>query len=205
MRKILFSIIIVLLAIGSYFFLVNGISIGSFKLNGVKEIKQLGATLDNKIYEATELTTVTYNNTNKTLNDRLNDLQSKRKEYENKVAISSPEEITKASTKERHQIQFLWAKIGNYATKNGLKLTLDVRTSAAGVQGEKDLEFTLEGSYDGIANFLYNIEEDESLNFRIENFKLLPITVAVNNGEQATTISTLQAKFSVKEINVDLG
>lgn len=205
MRKILFSIIIVLLAIGSYFFLVNGISIGSFKLNGVKEIKQLGATLDNKIYEATELTTVTYNNTNKTLNDRLNDLQSKRKEYENKVAISSPEEITKASTKERHQIQFLWAKIGNYATKNGLKLTLDFRTSAAGVQGEKDLEFTLEGNYDGIANFLYNIEDDESLNFRIENFKLLPITVAVNNGEQATTISTLQAKFSVKEINVDLG
>lgn len=205
MRKILFSIIIVLLAIGSYFFLVNGISIGNFKLNGVKEIKQLGATLDSKIYEATELTTVTYNNTNKTLNDRLNDLQSKRKEYENKVAISSPEEIEKASTKERHQIQFLWAKIGNYATKNGLKLTLDFRASAAGVQGEKDLEFTLEGKYDGIANFLYNIEDDESLNFRIENFKLLPITVVTNNGEQATTISTLQAKFSVKEINVDLG
>lgn len=205
MRKVLFSIIIVLLAIGSYFFLLNGISIGAFKINGVKEIRQLGVTLDEKVYKATELTTVTFNSSNKTLNDTLNELQSKRKEYENKVALSSDEEVMQASVKEKHEIQFLWAKIGNYATKNGLKLTLDFRGSATGVEGEKDLDFTLEGSYKGITNFLYNVEDDENLKFRIENFKLLPITVTNNNGEQVTTSSTLQAKFSVKELNVDLG
>lgn len=205
MRKLLFTIVIILLAIGTYFFLLNGLSIGGFEINGVKEIRQLGDTLDDKIQKATELTTLNYNTANKELNNSLTELQSKRKEYENKVAQSTDEEVRKASTKEKHEIQFLWAQLGNYATKNGLKLTLDFRASSSGIENEKDLDFALEGSYRGITNFLYDLEDDQTLQFRIQNFKLLPVTITNNNGEQVTTTSTLQAKFSVKELNVNLG
>lgn len=204
MRKILIGIIIILLAIGTYMFLINGVSLGKLKVYGVKEIQSLGKTLDDKVNKASELVNIDFNNANKNLNNSLTELQSKRKEYENKIATSNPEDIKNAMTTETHEIQFLWTKLGNYATKNGLKLTLDLKNSSAGVANEKDLDFTIEGSYLGVTNFLYSIEDDEKLEFRVEDFKLIPVSVTTNNGEQATTTSSLQAKFSVKAINVNL-
>lgn len=204
MRKILIGIIIILLAIGTYMFLVNGVSFGVFKINGVKEIQSLGKTLDEKVNNATELVNIDFNTANKTLNDSLTQLQSERNSYENKVASSDSTQLAEALKKETHEIQFLWAKLGNYATKNGLKLTLDFKNSSTGVGNEKNLDFTLEGGYLGVTNFLYSIEDDEQLNFRVENFKLIPVSVTTNNGEEAQTTTSLQAKFSVKEINVNL-
>lgn len=205
MRKILFAIIIVLLGVGAYFLLMEGLAVAGFEVNGVKAIQTLGTNLDDKIAEATELTTVSFNNANKELKNALTELQATRKNYESKVAMSTDEEVKKASTKEKHEIQFLYAKIGNYATANGLKLTLDFKVSISGMQGEKDIDFTLEGAYQGITKFLYNIEDDEDLGFRVENFKIVPITVAKNDGDQVSNVSTLQAKFTVRGINVDLG
>lgn len=206
MRKILFSLIIVLLAVGTYFFLTDGLTIGELNINGIKEIQDLGTTLDEKVAQATELTTITFNSTNKTLNDALTDLQTKRKEYEKKVALSNEDTVAKASTKEKYEIEYLWAIIGNYATADGVKLTVDFRVSSTGAEGEKDLDFKLEGTYTKIIKFLYDLEDDENLSgFRVEDFKLLPITVAKGNRQAGSALSNLEAKFSVKGINVDLG
>ena len=206
MRKLLFSLIIVLLAVGTYFFLSDGITIGAFDVKGIKSIQDLSTTLDNKVAEATELTTIEFNGANKTLNNAISDLQTKRMEYEDKVAISNEDTVKKASTKEKYEIQYLWTIIGNYATADGVKLTVDFRVSSEGAEGEKDLDFTLEGAYTKIIKFLYDIEDDENLSgFRIEDFRLLPIKPSSADKEAGSAVSNLQAKFSVKGINVDLG
>ena len=204
MRKILFSIIIVLLAVGTYFLLVEGLSIGNLHVYSISGIQELGDSLNNKIDQATELTTVTYKSENQSLNDALESLQSKREEYENKLATSNQEEIEKAETTKKLEIQYVWAIIGNYATSNGLKLTLNLKNTSTGLTGQKDLDFILEGTYNGIKNFLYNLEDDENLGFKIEDFSLVPIVQASNNGDSGSTATILQAKFSVKGINVEL-
>lgn len=55
------------------------------------------------------------------------------------------------------------------------------------------MEFTITGSYVSISEFVASIENNSSLNFRIENFKLIPTTNDTEN---------LQASFNVKGINV---
>lgn len=205
MRKILFIIIILLLSFGAYTVILDGITMGPININGVKNISKLSDELEEKIYDASVLTDVKYKEANIALSNALNSLQSKREEYESKVSLSDEEDIRRAMTTEKHEIQFLWAKIGNYATKNGLKLTLNILEGDQGSQGEKNLEFTLEGAYKGITNFLYNLEDDSRLKFRIRGFNILPITVERKNGDEVEVYTTLQAKFYVNEVNIDLG
>jgi len=202
MKKILLSIIIALLLVGTYFLLTNGLQIGAFNINGIYAVQDLGKKLDDKIEQAKNLTEVVYNESNKKLKNATEELQNKRQDYERKVALTNEEDVKKASTKEKYEIQFLWAKLGNYATKYGLKLTVDFKETTTGATGEKDLDFTLEGSYKGITNYLYALEDDDVLRIKIEDFELLPITVTSNS---QTSASYLQAKFSIKELNVDLG
>lgn len=53
--------------------------------------------------------------------------------------------------------------------------------------------FTITGSYVSISEFVASIENNSSLNFMIEDFKLVPT---------ANDTENLQATFNVKGINV---
>lgn len=60
----------------------------------------------------------------------------------------------------------------------------------------KNLNFTLNGSYIAITNFIYAIENDSELGFRVENFKILP------GGENGGNATGLQATFIVRNIEI---
>lgn len=53
--------------------------------------------------------------------------------------------------------------------------------------------FTITGSYVSISEFIAAIENNSSLNFKIEDFKLIPT---------ANDTENLQATFNVKGVNV---
>jgi len=77
-------------------------------------------------------------------------------------------------------------------------MKMDVTTAVdtpTSVDGRKmyDLTFTANGSYIGIALFISALENDSSLEFKIENFKMIPAT---DNG--------LQATFTVKNVPIRL-
>lgn len=55
------------------------------------------------------------------------------------------------------------------------------------------MDYTITGSYVSISEFVAAIENNSSLNFRIENFKLLPTAGNTEN---------LQATFKVRGLNV---
>ena len=92
-------------------------------------------------------------------------------------------------------------------------------------QGEDiyDLDFTLVGNYVGITDFIYDIENDEELNFEIQNFKISSQIGASSNNVESTgtqnetnTTQTskeetktsdgniIQATFTVKNVGVTL-
>ncbi len=59
------------------------------------------------------------------------------------------------------------------------KLKLEVVDSAS--KGKYDLEVTAEGEYIGITDFIYDIEKDDTLGFKILNFKLTPKVLDTNS------------------------
>lgn len=173
MKKILISILIVLLIVLTGFTIFKGISIGNFKVLSASQINDKNTQLTVEIEIAQQLLKKNYPETKEKLASSISDLLSKKEEYFKLAKLSSDKEITKANTEETYLIEFLWARIGNHATSKGVNLTIDVKTGDAGDPMVKNLTITAKGYYVGIMDFVSSLENDDKLNFKIENFKLV--------------------------------
>lgn len=173
MKKILISILIVLLIVLTGFTIFKGISIGNFKVLSASQINDKNTQLTAEIEIAQQLLKKNYPETKEKLASSISDLLSKKEEYFKLAKLSSDKEITKANTEETYLIEFLWARIGNHATSKGVNLTIDVKTGDAGDPMVKNLTITAKGYYVGIMDFVSSLENDDKLNFKIENFKLV--------------------------------
>ena len=118
----------------------------------------------------------------------------------------------------------MWTIIGNYATKNGVKLTLDIKST--NTSDVYDLNFKVQGKYVGITDFIYNLEDDDELKFEISDFKISSQndetkantnTIAQNNSAKNNTSNknntnstnkndgiNLYASFTVENIGINL-
>ena len=168
MKKVLISMIGVILLILICVSIFNGISVGKMRIYSVKNIEEQSLSLDKKIEEA---------NT----------------------------EINQNHAKSLADIEYLWGIIGGYAKDEGIQVILDVKETS--IEDTYNINFTLYGSYVGIADFLYDIENDDELNYRIKNFKIEPSskTTTTTTDNKVTTVSTerLQATFVVENIIIN--
>lgn len=174
MRKVLIIVIILLLVALGYTMSFKGLEIGKFEIWSVKELSESSKNMDSKIEEINSLIDVQYPKKISDLKSASNSLRSAREEYLNYTNLSSDEQILRAMQEESYSIEFLWTKIGNHATSEGVNLKFEIASSSTGGNNVNDINFTVEGTYIGITNFIYAIENDQELNFRIQNFKLLP-------------------------------
>lgn len=192
MRKILIIIIIILIGILGYNILFNGLEIGNLKILSIPEIEQSSKDLKKEIDDINTLVDQTYPQKINELNSASKNLQNSKEEYLKYTNMSSDEEIIAAMQNKSYAIEFLWAKIGTHARNEGINLKLEIAQSSTGANNVNDLNFTMFGSYIGITNFVYSLENDADLNFTIENFKLLPY--------QGTN---LQGTFVVRNIGIE--
>ena len=89
-------------------------------------------------------------------------------------------------------MEYLWTKLGNYATEKGVNLRFEV---VNGIDNYKNLNFTLTGSYVAIIDYISAIENDTELNFTPVNFKMVNNTGDTSQGK-------LQATFTVESIPI---
>lgn len=191
MRKILLSIIIVLLLVITYFSLFKGIEIGNFKISSIKQIDENSKLLDEKILEANNKIDIDYPKKREDLKQANDKMKETEEKYAAETNASSDKELEAALQIESFDIEKLWTKLGNYAKAEEVNLKLELKSSSSGSTDTKDLSFTVNGSYVGITNFIYDIEDDDQLKFRIYNYKMLPY----QNG-------ILQATFIVKDVRI---
>lgn len=191
MRKILLSIIIVLLLVITYFSLFKGIEIGNFKISSIKQIDENSKLLDEKILEANNKIDIDYPKKREDLKQANDKMKEAEEKYAAETNASSDKELEAALQIESFDIEKLWTKLGNYAKAEEVNLKLELKSSSSGSTDTKDLSFTVNGSYVGITNFIYDIEDDDQLKFRIYNYKMLPY----QNG-------ILQATFTVKDVRI---
>ena len=190
MKKLLMLILIGLLVALSIFIVLNGFEVGNVEVLSYTGIQAKNKELDNKIQQASKLAEKEYKQVLNDIQENSKKLEQEKNEYEEMTAISSESDVQIASQIEKYEVETLWVKLGNYATSEGAIIRMDI------VQGNTretyNLKFTVNGSYISITDFISDIENDSTLGFKIEEFKMLP----------GSSVSDLKATFVCKEIAI---
>lgn len=188
MRKILLSLVMIVLIVIMAFVMKSGVTVGDFKLPGFQEIEKENDELTELIAEANSKKEE-YQGSLDLLESDATAMAKAKKEYLDLVQVSTDSDIKEALQTKSYKIEYLWSKIGNYAHKEGVKPTVEWMASTIGAQDYRNLNFTLDGQYLQIINFINDIENDADLDFTIDNFSMTK-----NN-----------AKFTVKDIKLEGG
>ena len=191
MRKLLTLILIALLLALSIFIVLQGFEVGSIEVLSFRNIQAKNNELDGKIQEASKLAEKDYKKVVSEVKDNAKKLEETKKKYEDQTVIAG-DDIQVAAKIDEYEIQTLWVKIGTYATTEGVALRMNIVNSSSGTEGNYDLNFTANGSYISITDFISDIENDSTLGFKIEKFKIQP----------TTTTAELSADFTCKDIAI---
>ena len=182
MRKILISILTILLIVMAVLVITKGLTIGNLKILSVKQIIEGNDKLTDQISQTEKLIRSDYPTKLESLDSNVSNLLTAKEEYQDLADISTKSEINKATTVETYTVEFLWTRLGRHATAEGVYLSYTPTSNS--------IKFTVSGDYIPILSFVSAIENDSKLGFRIENFKLIP------GG------TNLQATFETRNINI---
>ena len=185
MRKTLLSVLLILIIALAILLMVNGLSLGSFQINGFKGINSKNDELTQAISDANSEND-NYTSALSKLETDVESLADAKKRYLDLIAQSSESEIKDATQTKTYTIEYLWSKIGNHATKEGVTLKMDVVSSTLGEQEYRNLNFTVDGEYLAIVQFIYDLENDSDLDFIAEDFDM----------------TSKHATFTVKDVKI---
>lgn len=188
MKKLLMLILIGLLIALSAFVVLTGFEVGKVEVLSYVGIQEKNQELDGKIQEASKLAEKDFKQAVSTIQDSSKKLEQTKKEYQDLTVVSSEGDIQAAAQLEVYEVETLWVKLGNYATSEGAVVRIDI--TQGNTSKTYNLQFTVNGSYIAITDFISDIENDSTLGFKIEEFKMLP------SGD------SLQATFTCKEISI---
>lgn len=191
MKNILLTVISVLVTALIIVTMIKGLTIGKINILSIADIKTKSMELDKKIEDANTLKNVTYKKKVSDLDNSIKNLTTAKQKYLELASLSTDDQIKAANQEPVYSMEFLWDKVGSYATREGLKLKWVV--TPTGTTNKSTLSFTLTGTYLGIINYVYALENDSELAFRIENFKLVP---------DGGSTDSLSATFTVSNIGV---
>ncbi len=190
MKKLLISILIALLLILSIFIAVNGLNVGKIEVLGIRGINQKNSELDQKIQQATQLSTIDYQKAVDEVEENSKKLTEEKKNYEDMALLNTDSEGQATAQLQKYEVEALWVKLGNHATSEGATMKMDIVKGSSTSENMYDLNFTVNGSYISIIDFISDIENDSTLGFKIENFHMS------GSGD------SLQATFVCKEISI---
>jgi len=198
MKRIVTILLMVALGALIFYSVKEGFSVGNWMtIYSVSQISTKNTELDLLIEEIEKLTNTTYKQKQNELSGLTKSLLTEKEKYLNLANLSSDSEIQDATKEESYSIDYLWTRIGNHATREGVNLKMEKQSS--GIEGLSNLNFTIKGSYVAIINFISAIEKDDQLNFRIENFKV----TATETSTTSAVSSKLQGSFVVRNISIE--
>jgi len=190
MKKILFLILILILAAGLAVMMISGIKIGKLSVPSIKGMAAKNDELDSEISNLEKLISGDYTNAKAKLDSSFKNLQTEKQKYLEMITFSTKDEIKAANQTEKYEIGFLWTIIGLYATSNKVEMQANVVTS--NVSGLYNISFIAVGPYISVADFIFAIEKDTELGFKIENFEMV-----------ADSGDNVQAKFTIRNVPID--
>lgn len=199
MRKIIFIILTVIMVIVMGVVAVNGI--GFANVLGIKQIKEENQKIKSKNDELSNLIDVKYPNEVQSLEEAEKQLKTTKEEYESQIALNADSGTGYLATTEKYEIEFLWTRIGNHALDNDVDIKIDLTNSST--SGLYKLNFEVTGSYVGITDFIYSIENDSKLGFKIDNF-VATANVVTTTSDTDNKVAAVKATFSCDEVGINV-
>ena len=204
MRKILFILALIILLIFTGVVIYKGTNFGRFKVWGITQIIKKNDEIDSENAQLSNLVSVTYPSTLTKLSNSSEKLQQTKKEYEEQSVILSDSNYYMQT--EKYKLDFLWTRIGNHAKDNKVEIKIDVTNGTA--NGIYNLNFTVVGKYANTTSFIYAIEGDSRLGFKIENFSMKQSAkgtgVLTTDGQTVYNYNNVECTFVCKEIKIDI-
>ena len=130
--------------------------------------------------------------TKESLETTKQDFDTAKKKFDS-ITEYQIETIEKANTDEEYFIEYLWVELGNYARAN--KLTLDVKgvtAASTGLLKNQTVQIVVEGRYANVADFVFDVENDKTLKFKLDNIKMV-----------YTKDNLIEATFDVLSLSVE--
>ncbi len=193
MKKTLIMVLILLLLVMTTFMLLKSVKIGGLQILGIKDLNEENKKLDASIQTLSRLSSTDFNQALADITSSSKQYEQAKSEYEELATVSTDSEVGAANQLQKYEIEYLWTRIGNHATSENVVLKLEVKAnSTSQATGYYDLNFIATGDYVGLTDFIYDIENDSSLGFKIEAFKMEP------------SGSNLQASFTCTNIAINI-
>lgn len=192
MKKILISVLLILLISILMLVFLKGVDLKVVQILAIRQIQTKNSNLEQEIDTANQKVNL-YDTTVKKLSTSVNELTNTKKKYLSLINERSDSDIKNATQTRSYSIEYLWSRIGNHATKEGVNLKFEPSSSMSGA-AYKDLKFTVRGNYLAISNFVTEIENDSELSFTIDSFKLSPTAEGTTGG--------LEGTFLVKDVAI---
>ena len=194
MRKLLLYLIALLLLAGAVLIVIRGIALGSIAIYSFLEISAENTALEKLIYTAVKTKDVKYSDALNQQKQAYDTLINEKASYQQLLELGVDENGIPLSKIQEYEIEKIWITLGNYADKQGVDLRMDITVNNS-VAKTYDLNFTVVGEYIQIADFLYDIQRDNTLVFNIENFKLVlseQVTETITDGEETNSEDTAE-------------
>lgn len=190
MKKILLVLIIILTGYATWLFVTQGFE---FDLGFVMiDVPPYQEVTNNKKELDSKLTSLKTKNDNELVMEEnkvetsMKTYEAKKQEYDMLAMTASEKEIAEANKIERYLLDYLWIKVGNYASDNDVKFKMTPNIN------EQTLTFDITGKYISVINFIYDLENDLDLNFEIDG-------IVIQGG---STSEIVKANFNVEGIRV---
>lgn len=197
MRKLLLGMLSIILLAFSIYIAIYGVSIGGLEIKGIPAIKEENTKLETKIQKASQLRNSEYSQKVTSLESAYKKLMTEKENYEQILSLGVDENGQPLNKIQEYEMEKIWITVGNYAKKQGVDLKIDL-TSNNSISKTYDLNFTVTGGYIQITDFLYDIERDSTLVFKLENFKMVP---GSDTDNLVGTFTCKDIKINISEIN----
>ena len=200
MRKVLISILLILLIVMVALCIKDGINIGPLQVLGVEGINNKNEELTQKINEA-KTANENYTTMLNKLKQDIESLTKSKEECLSLINISTESQLQEATQTKNYTIEYLWSRVGNHATQEGVKIRMDITSGTI----YRNLKFTVTGNYLAITNFITSLENDSTLEFTIDDFSMTQneCTFTVKNVkvQQETTTSSSSSASNTTQTN----
>ena len=191
-KKLVLALIAAISIYGSFTAFKNGyvgIVTNKFSLQyevpSYTQIQDEKAEFESKVRELNNLNKTGIPSASGDVDTELRNYAEKKSAYEQLKSTASVEQIAEANKVEIYLLDYLWIKVGNYAADNAVKFKMTPNAESA------TLDFNITGSYISVINFIYDIQNDEEL-----DFKLTGIVI------EGASDREVKAKFTVEDINI---
>lgn len=193
MKKLIILILVIALLILSGVIMFNGISIGNLKIESIHDIRIKSAKLDKDLATCVNLTNMSYPEAVNKLEEAIKNLKKNKDKYEMIKPNDTEESALNTTQIKVYNSDFLWKSLGIYAKKHGIDLTIELTQGTT--SNSYNINFIALGDYIGVTDFIYELENDTDLSFKIEKFAMEP------NSNTTTTKNTNSSSNQEKTTN----